>query len=70
VARLRAETPEALRTQLSARLPEYMLPAAYVRLSEAPEPADSLEIFDRLVSIAAAEPRILEIKRPVKPSSD
>ena len=25
---------------------------------------------DRLVSIAAAEPRILEIKRPVKPSPD
>lgn len=45
-------------------------PAAYVRLSEAPDPADSLEIFDRLVSIAAAEPRILEIKRPVKPSPD
>ena len=45
-------------------------PAAYVRLSEAPDPADSLGIFDRLVSIAAAEPRILEIKRPVKPSPD
>jgi predicted DsbA family dithiol-disulfide isomerase len=45
-------------------------PAAYVRLSEAPDPADSVEIFDRLVSIAAAEPRILEIKRPVKPSPD
>jgi predicted DsbA family dithiol-disulfide isomerase len=45
-------------------------PAAYVRLSEAPEPADSLEIFDRLLSIAADEPRILEVKRPVKPSPD
>jgi predicted DsbA family dithiol-disulfide isomerase len=44
--------------------------AAYVRLSEAPDPADSLEIFDRLVSIGAAEPRILEIKRPVKPTHD
>jgi predicted DsbA family dithiol-disulfide isomerase len=45
-------------------------PAAYVRLSEAPAAADSVEIFDRLVSIAAAEPRILEIKRPVKPSPE
>ena len=45
-------------------------PAAYVRLSEAPDPDDSVEIFDRLVSIAAAEPRILGIKRPVKPSPD
>jgi predicted DsbA family dithiol-disulfide isomerase len=44
--------------------------AAYVRLSEAPEAADSLSLFDRLVSIAAGEPRILEIKRPVKPSPD
>jgi predicted DsbA family dithiol-disulfide isomerase len=43
---------------------------AYVRLSEAPEPADSVGIFDRLISIAADEPRILEIKRPVKPSPD
>ena len=42
--------------------------AAYVRLAAPPEPAASVEIFDRLVSIAADEPRILEIKRPVKPS--
>jgi len=45
-------------------------PAAYVRLSEAPEQVDSIEIFDRLVTVAAAEPRIIEIKRPVKPSPD
>jgi predicted DsbA family dithiol-disulfide isomerase len=45
-------------------------PAAYVRLAEAPEVDDSLSLFDRLVSIAADEPRILEIKRPVKPSPD
>jgi predicted DsbA family dithiol-disulfide isomerase len=44
--------------------------AAYLRLSEAPEAPDSLRIFDRVVSIAAEEPRILEIKRPVKPSPD
>ena len=44
--------------------------AAYVRLSEVPDAAGSLSLFDRLVSIGAGEPRILEIKRPVKPSSD
>jgi predicted DsbA family dithiol-disulfide isomerase len=44
--------------------------AAYVRLSEPPEASDSVAIFDRVVSIAAEEPRILEIKRPVKPSPD
>jgi predicted DsbA family dithiol-disulfide isomerase len=44
--------------------------SAYVRLSEAPEAADSLRIFDRVISVAAEEPRILEIKRPVKPSTD
>ena len=53
--------------------PTFVFPggqAAYVRLSEAPEVVDSLSIFDRLVSIAADEPRILEIKRPLKPSPD
>ena len=44
--------------------------AAYVRLSEPPEASDSVAIFDRVISIAAEEPRILEIKRPVKPSPD
>ena len=44
--------------------------AAYVRLSEPPPAVDSAGIFDRLVSIAAEEPRILEIKRPRKPSPD
>ena len=43
---------------------------AYVRLSEPPPPAASVGIFDRVVSIAAEEPHILEIKRPVKPSPD
>jgi len=43
---------------------------AYLRLSEAPEALDSLRVFDRVVSIAVEEPRILEIKRPVKPSPD
>jgi len=43
---------------------------AYVRLSEAPEASGSTAIFDRVIAIAAEEPRILEIKRPVKPSPD
>ena len=53
--------------------PTFVFPggaSAYVRLSEPPDVADSVSIFDRLVSIAADEPRILEIKRPVKPSPD
>ena len=44
--------------------------AAYVRLSEASESANAVSIFDDLVAVAAGEPRILEIKRPVKPSPD
>ena len=39
--------------------------AAYVRLSPASLEGDgAVEIFDRLINVAAAEPRILEIKRP------
>jgi predicted DsbA family dithiol-disulfide isomerase len=44
--------------------------AAYVRLSEPPEASDSVAMFDRVIAIAAEEPRILEIKRPIKPSPD
>ena len=41
--------------------------AAYVRLGElAGEKDGAVEIFDRLVAVAASEPRILEIKRPYK----
>ena len=41
--------------------------AAYVRLSEAALENDgAVEIFDRLIDVAAAEPRILEIKRPYR----
>jgi len=53
--------------------PTFLFPngaTAYVRLSEGVEATESLALFDRLVSIAADEPRILEIKRPVKPSAD
>jgi len=42
--------------------------SAYVRLAEAPSAADAARIFDSLVAVAAHEPRILEIKRPVKPT--
>jgi predicted DsbA family dithiol-disulfide isomerase len=53
--------------------PTFLFPggaAAYVRLSEAPEGPDAVKIFDKIVSVAADEPRILEIKRPNKPSPD
>jgi len=53
--------------------PTFVFPSgatAYVRLSEAVDAGESVALFDRLVSIAADEPRILEIKRPVKPSPD
>jgi predicted DsbA family dithiol-disulfide isomerase len=43
---------------------------AYVRLSEPPEASDSVAIYDRVISIAVEEPRILEIKRPVKSAPD
>lgn len=53
--------------------PTFVFPggaSAYVRLSEAPDGSDAVRVFDRIVSVAGDEPRILEIKRPNKPSSD
>ena len=53
--------------------PTFLFPngaAAYVRLSEAPGGQDAVRVFDRIVSVAGDEPRILEIKRPNKPSPD
>ncbi len=44
--------------------------SAYVRLADPPEGADAVRIFDTLFAVAAREPRILEIKRPVKPVPD
>jgi predicted DsbA family dithiol-disulfide isomerase len=44
--------------------------AAYVRLAEAPEDSKAVRVLDRLLSVAAAEPLILEIKRPRKPTPD
>ncbi len=42
--------------------------AAYVRLSQPVNGTSPVEVFDRLVSVAAGEPRILEIKRPRRPA--
>ena len=42
--------------------------SAYVRLAESVEGDAAVEVFDRLMSIAAGEPRILEIKRPRRPA--
>jgi predicted DsbA family dithiol-disulfide isomerase len=54
--------------------PTFVFPdgaAAYVRLRDAPDGADdSTRVFDHLVSVAAREPSILEIKRPRKPTPD
>lgn len=53
--------------------PTFVFPdgaAAYVRLAEAVEGPAATEVFDRLVTVAAGEPRILEIKRPRKPAQD
>lgn len=42
--------------------------AAYVRLAQQPVNGDAVRILDEIVSIAAREPDILEIKRPVRPT--
>jgi predicted DsbA family dithiol-disulfide isomerase len=39
-------------------------PAAYVRLASSASQDGVLDVFDRLMTVAAGEPRILEIKRP------
>lgn len=44
--------------------------AAYVRLARQPVNGDAVRILDEIVAIAAREPSILEIKRPVKPTPD
>ncbi len=42
--------------------------SAYVRLSEAVEGSNAEELFEHILAIAAGEPRILEMKRPTRPS--
>jgi len=51
--------------------PTFVFPggaSAYVRLSEPVAADGALEVFDHFLSVAASEPRILEIKRPRKPA--
>jgi predicted DsbA family dithiol-disulfide isomerase len=53
--------------------PTFVFPngaSAYIRLAEGSAAADGLGVFDSLVAVAADEPGILEIKRPVRPSPD
>jgi predicted DsbA family dithiol-disulfide isomerase len=53
--------------------PTFVFPdgaSAYVRLAEAPDPGHAPGVFDRLRSIVAGEPSILEIKRPRRPAQD
>ena len=53
--------------------PTFVFPdgaSAYVRLAEAPDAAGAPGVFDRLISIVAGEPAILEIKRPRRPTPD
>jgi predicted DsbA family dithiol-disulfide isomerase len=53
--------------------PTFVFPSgasAYIRLADAPAGAEALHVFDSLLAVAADEPRILEIKRPIKPSPD
>ena len=53
--------------------PTFVFPngaSAYIRLAEAPTGAGALQLFDSLLAIAADEPGVLEIKRPMRPSPD
>jgi len=53
--------------------PTFVFPngaSAYIRLAEAPSGAGALQLFDSLLAVAADEPRVLEIKRPTRPSPD
>lgn len=53
--------------------PTFVFPngaSAYIRLADAPGGAEALDLFDSLMRMAADEPRVLEIKRPVRPAPD
>ncbi len=53
--------------------PTFVFPdgaSAYVRLAEALDAAGAPAVFDRLISIVAGEPSILEIKRPRRATPD
>src|SRR5437773_1274620 len=55
-------------TQVNSKDDGWKVWSAYVRLAEEVAGDESLEVFERLVAVAASEPRILEIKRPRKPN--
>lgn len=51
--------------------PTFVFPdgaSAYVRLSEVVEKSEAGELLDRVLAVAASEPRILEVKRPTRPA--
>jgi predicted DsbA family dithiol-disulfide isomerase len=51
--------------------PTFVFPdggSAYVRVRPAPEGEEALALFDQLVGIISAEPYVLELKRPSRPS--
>ena len=53
--------------------PTFVFPngaSAYIRLAQAQNGADAIGLFDSLVKMAADEPGVLEIKRPLRPSLD
>ena len=53
--------------------PTFVFPngaSAYIRIAEVPAAHDAVKMFDSLIAIAADEQRVLEIKRPVKPTPD
>ena len=53
--------------------PTFVFPngaSAYIRIAEVPAAHDAVKMFDSLIAIAADEQRVLEIKRPVKPTRD
>ncbi|TMB99192.1 MAG: hypothetical protein E6J40_04825 [Chloroflexi bacterium] len=53
--------------------PTFVFPngaSAYIRLADAPAASEALNLYDRLMSMAADETRVLEIKRPIPPSPD
>jgi len=51
--------------------PTFVFPngaSAYIRIGEVPGQDDAGKMFDSLIAIAADEQRVVEIKRPVKPT--
>ena len=64
---------EAVREHGVFGTPTFLFPdgaAAYVRLSEPVAGDSAASVFDRLMAVAATEPRILEIKRPKRPAQE